>query len=110
MITEFSDKLQRDAHTRFQAWRREHPDGFFLTEKGKGSFVLHHVTCWHPGNDTWEPEDAGQSLTKKRKICSTDDSGLDAWAAQQGFTVRDCQHCVGYDESVPADPAFAPTA
>jgi hypothetical protein len=110
MIMEFSDKLQTGAHSRFQAWRRENSDGFFLTEKSKGRFILHHVDCWHPGKNTWEPADAGQSLTKKRKICSTEDSELDDWATQQGFSVRDCQHCVGYDDPPAANPAATPIA
>ena len=57
--------------------------------------MLHHVSCRHIGNDTWEPEDYdGETITRKPKRCSTDRKELEAWAAKHGFVVTDCRDCI----------------
>lgn len=102
-MQQFHNELQPDAHTQFQRWRREHPDGYFLTAKTQSSYILHHVSCRHVGNDTWEPEDAhGESLTAQTKVCSTDDKQIEEWAVAQGASVKDCKDCIIYNER-PAD-------
>ena len=95
-MTEFSDKLQPDAHSQFQAWRRANPDGYFLNPKSpKDSYLLHRVPCPHLGNDTWMPEDFdGATLTRKHKLCSTDPKELQDLAAERGFDLRDCNDCM----------------
>ena len=95
-MTEFCDKLQPDAHSQFQAWRRANPDGYFLNPKsGRNNYMLHHVSCRHIGNDTWEPEDYdGETITRKPKRCSTDEKELKAWADKNGFAVTDCRDCI----------------
>src|SRR5688500_14140351 len=94
--TVFSDSLQPDAHSQFQAWRRSNPDGFFLNPRsGKNKFMLHHVSCQHIGNDTWEPDDnEGETLTRKSKRCSTNYEDLEAWIADEGLSVTDCHDCI----------------
>jgi hypothetical protein len=100
MTTEFFDQLQTDAHSLFQEWRLENPDGFFLTPKGKANYLLHHVGCAHIGNPFWNREDAIQSrgsahsLTASRKVCSSDPDELLLWLADEGFALGICRHCV----------------
>jgi hypothetical protein len=92
-MEEFCDALQPDAHSRFQRWRRTHPNGYFLTQKGRHRFNLHHVHCPHVGNDNWEQKDFGRSLTSHRKICSVTDEELRRWANTHGMVVS-CMHCM----------------
>src|SRR5665647_2985203 len=100
MTTEFSDELQTDAHALFQDWRVANPDGFFLTQKGKGNYLLHNVGCVHIGNPFWESADTIQSrgslssLTASRKICSSDPNELLVWLKDGSFAHGICRHCV----------------
>lgn len=95
MITEFSDNTQSGAHSKFQAWRRKNPDGFFLNQKTQEAGMLHRVSCRHPDDDAWESADhGGASLTKKLKVCSVDRAELRAWAKQRGVSLQDCSHCI----------------
>lgn len=103
-LQQFQDGLQLDAHSQFQQWRREHPDSYFLTAKTQSSYVLHHVSCRHVGNDTWESADYhGESLTKQLKVCSTDLKRLEEWAIAQGVAVRSCKDCLVQTRPVPEE-------
>ena len=94
MIIEFSDKIQRDAHSQFQAWRRSNPNGYFLTQKSDTKFNLHQVNCHHCGNTSWEPSDFnGRSLTSSLKVCSTDRAELEAWLTGNRFALKPCGTC-----------------
>lgn len=100
MISEFADNLHADAHDLFQEWRLENPEGFFVKQKGKGNYLLHHVGCAHIGNPFWGKEDTiqsrgrSQSLTTSRKICSSDPNELLVWLAEGNFAHEICHHCV----------------
>lgn len=94
MIKKFCDKLDVHAHSQFQEWRRNNPNGFFLTSKNNIFFYLHHVDCHHIGDKEWEIEDYGQSLTRKEKLCSSDKEELTWWARENGITIQECSHCI----------------
>ena len=93
MIT-FKNRGRTDAHNKFQSWRRENPDGFLLNVEPTKKFKLHHVDCWHLGDNVWEPADFDASLTKTPKACSVNRDELLEWAAAQGATVSECAHCI----------------
>jgi hypothetical protein len=95
MITEFHNRLHPDAHRQFQLWRRDHRSGYFLNAKTRTKFLLHSVGCdHHHGDAYWQPEEVGQSLTVKLKICSDDRQELRTWAREHGAHVSDCTHCM----------------
>jgi hypothetical protein len=99
MISTFSDKSQPEAHSLFQDWRLENPDGFFLTQKGKQSYSLHHVGCHHIGSPFWDgtvAESRGSlhSSTASQKICSSNPNELLSWLANRGAAHSTCRHCV----------------
>lgn len=97
MITGFHDRKGLRLHDMFQAWRRENPNGFFLTF---GSHVVHHATkCWHSGDTHWngQPQygtELQRSLTKSRKVCSTTQAELLSWADTENVTYKKCSHCI----------------
>ena len=101
-ISEFRNELQPEAHNLFQAWRTANPDGFFLNCKTRRSALLHSSECQHSGDTTWERSEDGD-LGETPKVCSTDYQLLERWAAQHGFTVRDCRDCIEY---IPDEPSF----
>lgn len=90
MVQEFiGDK----AHDEFQAWRQDNPTGFFVNCKTQGSWMLHRVTCPHPGGTDWRTGEWG-NLTKRRKICSTDRQELLELARQKGISaLTRCSDC-----------------
>jgi hypothetical protein len=95
MIAEFSDKLQPDAHDKFQEWRRKNPDGFLLAMKTKKKCFLHRASpgeCSHLDDDT--STSADWSRVKKPKICSLDRAELQAWARRHEVSVEDCSNCI----------------
>jgi len=100
MISEFADNLHGDAHDLFQAWRLKNPEGFFIKQKGKGNYLLHHVGCAHIGNPFWGREDTiqsrgrSQSLTTSPKICSSDPTEVLVWLTERNFAHEICRHCV----------------
>lgn len=89
-------------HNCFQAWRRNHSDGFHLNETSFGKFTAHYTQdsrenlngrgCNHQGG-SGNKFDADGCYTKKRKVCSDRLEELVAWAAENGFTTRNCTHC-----------------
>lgn len=114
MTSIFSDELQAEAHSLFQDWRVENPDGFFLAQKGKASYLLHHVGCHHIGSPFWDGTprwDATQSsgsvagsrgshsLTSSQKVCASDPNELLIWLVGQGSAYSICRHCIDTSDS-----------
>lgn len=92
------------AHDAFQAWRSAHPNGFHLTDKGRGVFSAHWTQdkrendagrgCGHQGtSDIAYSQDKNGCCTAAKKICSDSFKELCEWAASQGLTVKRCAHC-----------------
>jgi hypothetical protein len=45
MIEEFYDETNGDDHERFQRWRRDNDEGFFINVKSSNKIMLHRVPC-----------------------------------------------------------------
>jgi hypothetical protein len=94
MIAIFHDDLDNEAHSSFQTWRRNNPDGFFINCKGMSSWMVHRSDCTHFGNMEWDRRDFEKSLTKLRKACSADYQALIKWVKQDGQAdVTPCNDC-----------------
>jgi len=103
MIVEF-DGNNEMMHDAFQAWRRAHPDGFHLTDKGNHVFSAHWTQdkrengfgrgCGHQGG-SGNPylHDTNSCYTKAKKVCSESFRELNDWAASEGVTIKSCSHC-----------------
>jgi hypothetical protein len=99
MVVEFYDALQEDAFVLFQGWRLKNPDGFFITQKKKNSYLLHHVGCHHIGSPLWdgtvnESRGSKHSTTSSKKTCSTDPNDLLKWLTDRALSYTTCNHCV----------------
>lgn len=93
-----------ETHDAFQRWRQRNPDGFHMTEKSGGEFVIHYAQdarenaegrgCMHQGVSTMGYlEDKNSCYTKARKVCSNDLDELLNWADNEGVRTRNCSHC-----------------
>lgn len=97
---EFHDQQGKRLHDEFQVWRKSHPDSFFLTYSTKSSAQLHATPCWHIGGVDWDgyTERGGveqfHSITKNRKVCSSNPQELLALATKDGVAVKFCSHCL----------------
>jgi hypothetical protein len=91
-------------HNAFQAWRKLNVDGFHMTEKARGQFVIHYAQdkrenskgrgCVHQGCSFIEYlEDKNACYTAAMKVCSNSFPALIAWASEKGVTTRNCKHC-----------------
>ena len=96
MVAEFLDALPGDSHWAFQDWRLDQPDGFYLTQKSREHYRLHHVGCHHIGGPFWDGVAHGtvSSVTANQKICSPEPTELFAWLANGSFSHSICRHCV----------------
>lgn len=94
-----------ESHADFQQWRQDHPDGFFLNCK-PGRWILHRVDCKHPGSPDWPGDDSG-TLTRTRKVCSTQPFELPIWAIKNGKTIHACKDCAPLTNLVDVLIAFA---
>ncbi len=103
-VTILHDKLQRNAHTLFQTWRRSNPNGFFINDKGAKNSLLHIATCRHLGDTKWTSDDV-VGLTEKRKICARTIPELQRWAESQHLSIRLCKDC-GPDKHTTIQPEF----
>lgn len=100
MVDEF-DGDNEMMHDAFQAWRRAHPDGFHLTDKGNRIFSAHWTQdkrengfgrgCAHQG--TSDITYLNCSLTKAKKVCSESFQELANWATSNDVTIKFCSHC-----------------
>lgn len=96
MIETFFDRDSEDAHGDFQRWRaRRWGDGYFLNYKGPSNVMLHRSPCPHLGDTDWARYEQGYgSLTRSKKICSTDRQELEAWASENATAaLKRCHHC-----------------
>ena len=66
-ITVFFDRTDRDAHSKFQSFRKEHPRAFVLNLRSPRDGVLHICRCDHFGDTEWQTGDDGYSPTRKVK-------------------------------------------
>jgi hypothetical protein len=91
-------------HNDFQAWRQANADGFDMTEKAVGHFVIHYTQdkrensegrgCGHQGGSSNEyGSDKNGCYTTARKVCSNSFPALIAWAKENGYSTRNCKHC-----------------
>jgi hypothetical protein len=88
----FWDKIDKDAHDKFQNWRRGNDGiGLFINVKTAKRGMLHKVLCAHPGNTDFSDE--SQSLTRKRKVCSTSRKELERWAEENSLMLTACSDC-----------------
>ena len=94
MVSEFFDGDQADAHDAFQQWRTSNPSAFFLNCRSSGGWMLHRVECPHHGTTDWQAGNGWGSLTRTRKVCSTERKELLKWARQQGASeIKQCSDC-----------------
>jgi hypothetical protein len=96
VIETFFDRDSEDAHGDFQRWRaRRWGDGYFLNYKGPSNVMLHRSPCPHLGDTDWARYEQGYgSLTRSKKICSTDRQELEAWASENATAaLKRCHHC-----------------
>ncbi len=96
MIETFFDRDDVDAHARFQQWRASHwGDGYFLNYRHPGNVMLHRSPCPHLGDADWGRYEQGYgSLTRSRKVCSTDRRELERWAGENATAaLRRCRDC-----------------
>ncbi len=93
--TEYYDRDNDNAHAEFQQWRHQNYEGgYFLNYKGPSNTMLHRVPCWHL-RDPWDRNEELGSLTRHRKICSTDRRRLGQWAGTKGVeNLKQCQDCM----------------
>ncbi len=95
MIEELRDRDGTSYHTQFQAWRRNNPEGMFLTVDTRTKANLHGSRCQHLGSTKWLPDEAGRhSLTKKMKVLGGSGGSLNSWAKRHSLVVHLCKHCV----------------
>jgi hypothetical protein len=93
MIEEFHDKINGDDHENFQRWRRTNETGFFINIKSSNDVMLHRVICRHPRSTDWEKGEWG-TLTKNRKVCSTDKNTLLNWVKKYcSASLKLCRDC-----------------
>jgi hypothetical protein len=98
MVQIFHDQLDRNAHDRFQAWRRDNEDGFYLNRKTRRNGLLHRVDCWHVGGVDLPSGPAGSgSLTRVLKVCSLRADAIQRWATANSVAVGSCSHCAPVD-------------
>ena len=94
-----------ESHNGFQAWRQMNVDGFHMTEKTAGQFIVHYAQdkrensagrgCNHQGVSGNEyRDDKDGCYTTVRKVCSNSLAELIAWAREKdGYSTRNCKHC-----------------
>jgi hypothetical protein len=95
-MKEFHNNLMDNAHDAFQAWREQHPHGFFINWKSPNNMMLHRVECQHYGTTDWEINKARGwgNLGETKKICDTDKAALEHHARKHGTSeLRYCRDC-----------------
>jgi len=95
-VIEFHDGININAHDLFQRWRRDHWDsGYFANRKSRNNFLLHRVSCAHPGDGEWSSDDVGEGLTNTKKICAEEPQELLSWIREQ-YDVEPvfCKDCI----------------
>lgn len=102
VIETFFDRDDEDAHAKFQRWRARHwGDGYFLNYRRPGNVRLHRSPCPHLGDPDWlRPEQGFGSLTRRKKVCSTDQREL-------AVDERECRDGELYQRRAQAQPSNA---
>jgi hypothetical protein len=96
MIETFFDRDDEDAHDDFQRWRSRHwSDGYFLNYKSPNNVMLHRSPCPHLGDADWtRAEYRFHSLTRTKKVCSTDPRELEQWMDENAkAALKRCLDC-----------------
>jgi hypothetical protein len=96
MIETFFDRDDDNAHDHFQRWRSRYwDDGFFLNYKSPNNVMLHRSPCPHLGDTDWARAEYGfHSLTRSKKVCSTDRRELEQWAREHtASSLKRCRDC-----------------
>ncbi len=94
MTTTFHDKLDVIEHSLFQFWRRQNVNGFFLNLQTKTHGMIHSPMCHHlEGTEKECGTDGKNSLTKKKKVCSTSHHRLVLWAEDNDIQIEHCSDC-----------------
>ena len=89
-MVSFWDRHDPGAHAAFLEWREEHSDWYVLNCTSGSEIWLHELRC---SAFDFDP-DTKVSLTRNRKICSSDRDQLTRWARWQwGVTLMDCSRC-----------------
>ena len=93
---------KKNVHNDYQAWRRNHPNGFVLSESSKGTFMLHWAQdvrehgagrgCIHLGGSN-NPYGIDHCYTTRRKVCSESVTELANWTATNSYVLNNCSHC-----------------
>lgn len=84
----FWDRDDRGAHVAFVKWLDENPDGFVINCRTANDMMLHRSSC------SAVIFDDPVSLTRKRKVCSSDREQLERWAKKHGGEpLRYCKMC-----------------
>ena len=96
MVESFQDRNGLSLHDEFQAWRKRHRRGFFLSFRKKSKALIHTSECDHFGNFEWSVDEIPTwgSLATSRKVCSANQAELLFWADQEGLTYRPCLDCI----------------
>lgn len=116
MIVEFHDKKSQVLNDEFIEWRHSHfEDGFFLAFKDNHHASLHSSNCRHKsgGDIYWDGlfgkgTEYPSSLTKKRKVCSTNQGELLSLADREGVAVTTCAHCLNQTPAIEQIESFTP--
>jgi hypothetical protein len=96
VIETFFDRDEKDAHAKIQGWRARHwSDGYFVNFKSPNNVMLHRSPCPHLGDTDWASAEQGfGSLTRSKKICSTDSRELERWTSENVTSaLKRCQDC-----------------
>ena len=96
MIEIFHDREDADSHIKFHRWRQQHRrDGYYLNYRGPSNTRLHRAKCPHLSNQDWDIGEKGPngSMTKTKKICSTNRQELEYWAREKGVKPKRCPDC-----------------
>ncbi len=96
VIETFFDRDDENAHGDFQSWRQRHyEDGYFLNFKSPNDVMLHRSPCPHLGDTDWDRAEQGfGSLTRSKKVCSTDRLELERWVDENATgTLKRCRDC-----------------
>jgi hypothetical protein len=89
-MVSFWDRDDPGAHAAFLRWREGHPDWYVLNCTSGSEMWLHELSC---SAFDFDP-DTKVSLTRNRKICSSDRDQLTRWARWQwGVTSMGCSRC-----------------
>jgi hypothetical protein len=89
-MKEFNQRINADAHRRFEEWRSRHPTGFVLNRLSAQVGMLHLARCIHL---TFSSDD-NVDLTRHPKWCADSEGEILDGAAEAQMRVSRCQSCL----------------